>query len=371
MEMLRVIEAADEIHATVILAEDGPLVGALTDAGAEVEVLPLSERTRALKRTEVQAGTRQVRALVDVADYVRRLRRRLLELGPDVVSTISLKASIYGATAARLAGIPVVWHLHDQISSNYLARQAVLPTRLLVGALPSAVIAPSRTTLDIVGWFRPGMRTEVIPHPIPMPDVPARIRPEVERVGIVGRIAPWKGQDVFLRAFAAAFAGSSARAVVLGNAMFGEEDYAAELHELAHELGITDRVDFLGFRRDIEAELQQLDLLVHASVLIEPLGTAIFEGMAAGLPVIAAATGGPAEYITHGTTGLLHRPGDVQELAAMMSLAAGDHDLRLALAVAGRERVKEFAPRAVVRAWLEVYRGVTGRSHTRSAQPVA
>ncbi len=358
MEMLRIIQATDQIQATVVLAEEGPLTDALADAGARVELLPLSERTRGLKRTEIHAGRKQALAALDVADYVRRLRHRLVELRPHVVSAISLKAGIYGTLAARLARLPVVFHLHDQITADYIAPQAVRPTRLLVGTLPSAVIAPSRTILDLVGWFRPGMRAEVIPHPIPMPADPVPRRPHVERVGIVGRLAPWKGQDVFLRAFARAFPRSSTRAVVIGNAMFGEEDYAGELRALAGELGIADRVDFLGFRRDIEAELEHLDLLVHASVLIEPLGTAVFEGMAAGLPVIAAATGGPAEYITHGTDGLLHNPGDVQDLAAMMSLAADDRDLRARLAAAGRERVRDFAPEAVVQAWLEVYDGV-------------
>ena len=70
--------------------------------------------------------------------------------------------------AARLAGIPAVWHLHDQIASNYLAPQAVAPMRVIIGTLPSAVVAVSRATLNTVKWFRPGMRTAVIPGPIPM-----------------------------------------------------------------------------------------------------------------------------------------------------------------------------------------------------------
>ena len=59
MELLRFVEAAGMIDATVLLAEDGPLVAALRGAGARVEVIPLSERARGLKRTEVQVGVRQ------------------------------------------------------------------------------------------------------------------------------------------------------------------------------------------------------------------------------------------------------------------------------------------------------------------------
>ncbi len=360
--MLRVVEAAEDIDITVLLAEDGPLVAALADAGARVEVMPLDERARDLKRNEVRVGIDQARAAADIARYVLRVRRRLVELGPDVISAISLKAGTYGAPAARLAGVPLVWHLHDQLTSEYIARQAVLPMRAIVGTLPSAIIAPSQATLDMVKWFRPGLRTAVIPHPIPIPQDPVTIRPQVERVGILGRLAPWKGQHVFLRAFATAFPTSNVRAVVIGTAMFGEEGYARELEELALELGISDRVDFLGFRRDVEAELRQLDLLVHASVLTEPLGTAVFEGMAVGLPVIAAASGGPAEYIDHGTTGLLHAPGDVKALANLLRVAAEDYELRVRLAAAGRERVREFAPENIVRAWLGVYDELIGRN---------
>ena len=255
IEMLRTIEATDELQATVLLAEDGPLVAALEQAGARVEVLPLSERARTLKRSELQAGRTQIAAALEFARYVGRIRQRLVKLKPDVVSTISLKAGIYGTSAARLAGLPVVFHLHDQIAAKSVARPAVLPTRLVIGTLPSAVIAPSQSPLDIVGWFRPGLRTGVIPAPIPMPSQPASVRPTVERIGMVGRIAPWKGQDVFLRAFAQAFPDSTVRAVLIGNAMFGEEDFENELHGLVSELGIADRVDFLGFRRDVQGEL--------------------------------------------------------------------------------------------------------------------
>jgi glycosyltransferase involved in cell wall biosynthesis len=187
------------------------------------------------------------------------------------------------------------------------------------------------------------------------------VRPEVQRIGIVGRLAPWKGQDVFLRAFAQAFGESPPRAVVIGSAIFGEEDYASELSELAHLLGIRDRVDFVGFRRDVQAEFETLDLLVHASVLTEPFGTVVFEGMAAGLPVIAARSGGVAEYIEHARHGLLHTPGDAADLAAMLRLAADDRELRARLASEGRELTRQFASERVLSQWLTLYGTILGR----------
>ena len=111
-------------------------------------------------------------------------------------------------------------------------------------------------------------------------------------VGMVGWLSPWKGQDVFLRAFALAFPNGAARARAIGSAMFGEDAYATSLTELCDELGLTGRVDFRGFQADIPAELAELDVLVHATVIPEPFGQVVVEGMAAGLPVIASHAGG-------------------------------------------------------------------------------
>ena len=122
---------------------------------------------------------------------------------------------------------------------------------------------------------------------------------------MVGRVAPWKGQHVFLPAFARAFAGGSERAVIVGAAMFGatEADYGAGLQETASVLGIADRVDFRGFREDVWSELHQMDILVHASVTPEPFGQVIVEAMLAGVPVIASAAGGPGEIVTDNVDG--------------------------------------------------------------------
>ena len=139
---------------------------------------------------------------------------------------------------------------------------------------------------------------------------------------MVGRIAPWKGQHVFLAAFAEAFPGGGAEAVIVGSALFGEEAYGKELGRLVNDLGIVGRVRFSGFSDDVWEELSQLDVLVHASTVPEPFGQVVLEGMAAGLPVVAARAGGPAELITDGIDGLLFTPGQSDELATTLRALA-------------------------------------------------
>jgi glycosyltransferase involved in cell wall biosynthesis len=125
---------------------------------------------------------------------------------------------------------------------------------------------------------------------------------------MLGRLAPWKGQHVFLEAFARAFNGGSEVAVLVGDAMFGsaETDYGSDLRELTRKLDVAERVDFRGFRDDIWTELANMSICVHASLVPEPYGQVIIEAMLAGVPIIATEGGGPSEILTNDLDGLLY-----------------------------------------------------------------
>jgi len=360
--LLRLVGATRSVEATVLLAEDGPLAGALREAGAQVEVLPLREDARDLRRTEVRPGVHALRAGTEVLRYAGRVARRVRELDPDLLHAGSLKAGIYGSLAARLTRRPLVWQLADQLSPDYLPAAVVPSMRAVVSVAPSGLVVPSRATLTATGrHFRPGLRTAVVPFPVPIPETPIEPREALGVVGIVGRLTPWKGQHVFLEGFAQAFPDGSQRAHIIGSAMFGEEDYGDELVALAHRLGIGDRVEFRGFRSDVEAELRGLDALVHASTSAEPFGMVVPEGMAAGLPVVASRAGGPAEYLEEGRTGLLYPPGDAGALAAALRRLADDRDLRVRLGRDGREKAREYAPALVAAQMEDFYARVLGR----------
>lgn len=359
--LVRLLEAAGpELEATVILAENGELVERLGAAGARVEVLPLAEQVRGMGRGEIRPGLRQAQGAAEVARYTSRLRRRLRELRPDLVHTTSLKASVYGMVAARAAGLPVLWHLHDRLAHDYLPAAAVPPMRLLAATAPSALVAPSRFTLETVGRrFRRGMIVEALPNAVPYPERAVEVRDEVETVTMIGRLTSWKGQHIFLEAFARAFPDRPVRARLVGAATFGEADYERGLRDRVNRLGIADRVDFVGFVPDVGPELERADLLVHASVLADPLNTVVLEGMAAGVPVVATDTGGHVEYLRDGREGLLHRPGDIDGLADALRRASEDAELRRRVAAGARERAQELTPAAVAERWLSLYRRLT------------
>ena len=182
---------------------------------------------------------------------------------------------------------------------------------------------------------------------------------------MLGRIAPWKGQDLFIRAFADAFGAGSERAVIIGTPMFGEDDFEASLRKLAQELGLAGRVEFRGFREDIWRELASLDVLVHASLIPEPFGQVVLEGMAAGLPALAPDEGGPAEVIEDGRTGVLFASRDERALAAAMRALNTDAERRARLGAAAGEAAAAYRPQVLAERYEQAYAQVLGAGASR------
>jgi len=361
LALLRLLPHVPGVTAHNILAEHGPLVGAMREAGLSAEVMPLAERTAKLSRQRVSRRL-PVRAALDTALYTLRLARRLRQLRPDVVHTNTNKAHLYGGVAARLARVPQLWHVRDRVAPEFMPAPAVAAVRRVVRLLPRAVVANSRSTIATVpgaplaaeggGLLRdPVLWDEFTPRE------PVGSGPLL--VGMLGRLTPWKGQDLFLDAFAEAFADRpDVRARIVGSALFGEEAYAEELRARAERLGIADRVDFAGFRRDVPAALAELDVLVHASVIPEPFGQVVVEGMAAGLPVVASGEGGPAEVIEDGVDGVLFEPRDPASLASALRRVGQDDALRRRLGAAARETSRDYAPQALGEQLAATYRSV-------------
>jgi glycosyltransferase involved in cell wall biosynthesis len=350
--LLRLLPHLRGVNAHVILGEAGPLAERLQRSGISVEVLPLPASSRDLRRDRVRPGGLSPAAVPSTLAYVLRLALRLRRLKPDLVHANSLKAGVYGSLAAKLAGVPMLWHVRDRIAEDYLPRPAVLAVRSLISRLAAGVLANSEATISTLSR-RDRDRGWVIPDSVEPPPRTQGIETDrssdagATTFGMLGRIAPWKGQDLFLRAFAAAFAGGSERAVIVGTPLFGEETYELELHELVARLGLSQRVEFRGFQEDIWRELARFDVLVHASVIPEPFGQVVIEGMAAGLAVIGPDQGGPAEVISDGETGRLFGAGDADSLAQAMAELRADPGQRARLGAAAKRAVERFRPQTL------------------------
>lgn len=344
----RVCSALDAVHPIVVLGEHGPLEQVLRERGIEYVVIPLGDAAARVRATGATAGG-ALQAAAHTVRIVIRLRRWLRTRGVDVVATHSAKAHLYGAAAARAAGIPVVAHAHDLLGVAGSARLGTVVLSAAYRFLPREVIANSMTTL---ASLPPVVRTRstVIGCPADVA-VSTPTRPGFRRFLLVGRLAEWKGQDVAVRALAAARAKGldpDVELTIVGAALFeGDHTYGEHLHALVRRLGLEDVVHFRGHVDDVAAEYAGADAVLHTSRRPEPFGQVVVEAMASGRPVIATDAGGPAEIVTDSLDGVLTPPGDVDALAAAMLRVAGDGALRELLVRAGHETVRAYSPQRI------------------------
>ncbi|MHB8764275.1 MAG: glycosyltransferase family 4 protein [Deferrisomatales bacterium] len=171
-------------------------------------------------------------------------------------------------------------------------------------------------------------------------------------VGNIAHLADHKGQRYFIEAMPAVLAAfPNTRFVIVG-----EGELEADLKARARALGLGERLRFPGFRRDVDAVMDALDLFVMPSHL-EGLGTIVLDALASGKPVVAAAAGGIPEILEDGRHGLLVPPRDPAALARAIGRVLGDPGLACDLAAAGLGRARrEFSVEAMVEGNLAVYR---------------
>lgn len=307
---------------------DGPFPDDLEAAGIRVH------RLRAGRLRQAHKWARAVGA-------IERLARRA-----DLVVGWQVKGQFYATPAAILARKPAAWWDHG-IRPRF-GEAKFWPDGILPRVLPAVAVAAdshaAAAGIPGASGIHPGIDARPYLEAAAERDA---VRKELDvagaekAVGILGRLQPWKGQHVFLRAAAKVSARRDTVFLVIGGAIGGfSESYPSELRALAAKLGLTDRVRFTGHRSDVPRVLSALDVFVHASAA-EPFGIVIVEAMAAGVPVIATRGGGVGEIVTDGVDGLLVDFGDDAGLAAAIERMLVDESLAARLVAAARRTVTE------------------------------
>jgi glycosyltransferase involved in cell wall biosynthesis len=255
----------------------------------------------------------------------------------DLIYANTPKSLIVGAIAAQISRRPFVYHLHDIISPAHFSkinRQLIIQ---IVNQCANLVIANSQASKQ--AFIQAGGKAQLVeviyngfePENYQIPnEIVQQTRQTLGLstpfiVGHFSRLSPWKGQHILLEALARC--APEIGAILVGDALFGETEYAAHLHRRVVELGLESRVKFLGFRSDIPALMSACDLVAHTSTAPEPFGRVIVEAMLCQTPVVATAAGGAIELIQHNLTGWLTEPGDATELADIVGSAYHAPDL--------------------------------------------
>jgi len=332
----------------VVLPAAGPLLPKLEAAGCRVIVLPMMQ-LRSVKSLRYQALY-----LARFWPTIFRLARLLRREGADLVHTNSL-FSLYGAWAALVARVPHIWHIREIPDSPPPMRKLLSWMALLL----SARVVPM--TDAVARLFKPAAlrRGQVVSIPdgidlrVYHPSVQGeRIRRELDidpaapLVGFVGRLDPWKGADIFVRAAAeVAKQWPDVGYLVCGGELPGYESYADQVKRLAWELGLKGRIHFTGWvyrLDDIPEVMAAIDVLVHTSVRPEPFGLVLVEAMATAKPLVASNAGGVQEVVEANVTGLLAEPGDWRGVAQAVGALLVDPVRAQAMGRAGRERAEQL-----------------------------
>ncbi|MDB5324946.1 MAG: glycosyl transferase group 1 [Phycisphaerales bacterium] len=346
--MIRALDLS-QYEPMVLLFSTGSLYDKLVSAGIPVRVLPLHAAVvEARKDSLGPTSLFRLKDIVKTLWFTRRVKNLIKELRPAIVHTNSLKADIIGGFAAKWTGVPLIWHVRDRIEPDYLTPMAVPIFRWLAQRVPDLVICNSQATRRTLS---PLTRAVVVPSGVVL-------QPEADRlgqsssashgdtkrdlmVGLVGRLAAWKGQHIFIDAISRIWKDfPHARFQIIGSALFGEVAYEHEIRDLVRKCGLEQVVQFTGFRPDIGEAIAALDIVVHASITEEPFGQTVVEGMAAGKPVVATRGGGVVDIVQDGITGLLVSMGDAAAMAAALSSLMSDPRKRAEMGRLGRERVK-------------------------------
>lgn len=313
-------------------------------------------------------GLRALTGLVSVWRTARALRADPRFRAARIVHANTSRAALYGALAVRPREQALVVHLRDLVTPQGAGRFGALALRRVVLPRADAVVANSRATLGTATpYLRRGTPALVVQSPLGLGRAAAEPvgAGALRTVGMVARLAPWKGQALLVEAFARAFAGTDVRLRLVGAAQFGEEDYVAELRRRVAATGLADRVDLVGHVDDVAGEIARLDVCVQASLRPEPLGQNVLQYLALGRPTVVAGAGGPVEWVTDGENGLVFRPGDVGSLAGALGRLRDDAGLRRRLAAAAA-RTPGIASDAEVAARLgRLFRSLTPAAAAR------
>jgi len=290
--------------------------------------------------------------------FFLRLVRYLRREQPALVHTHLVHAETYAIPAARLAGVRVV--VNSSHNDDPFRRRALFRVRSwALWRMTTRGIAISdhiQRFLVQVESARPQQIERIYYGLTPPPPTPFNLRQslglaaDTRLVGSVCRLVPQKGISYALDALA------GIHDPQLHYILIGDGDLRPQLAAQAAQLGIADRVHFLGWRADAPSLIPELDLFLAPS-LWEGFGLVLLEAMAAARPIIASRIASIPEIVQDGTTGLLVPPQDADALKMAIQTLLKNPQQMQAMGAAGRHRLENhFNPQSMIDQTAALYR---------------
>lgn len=309
-------------NALVGLFADGDFRKLLAENQVPVEVLT----TQAIKVGKQSGLFQALGSLGQIIPLIHQVVQRARKY--DLIYANTQKALVVGAIASFLARRPLVYHLHDILSLEHFSKTNLQVAVNLINRCAALVIANSQASK--MAFLEAGGKSDLVRvvyngfaaknyevDELEVRNLRENLKLEDKFViGHFSRLSPWKGQHILIDALSQC--PQDVVVILVGDALFGEQEYVKDLHQKVTALGLENRVNFLGFRADIPQLMTMCDLVTHTSTAPEPFGRVIVEAMLCGKPVIAAEAGGAMELVEDGINGFLVAPGEPQELAQVI-----------------------------------------------------
>lgn len=315
----------------------------------------------------LEAGKRHVaissledRGGIDI-NIVDALVRLVDQFDIEILHASDFRSSIYSLLARRQSRhLRLVRTAHGWIANTTRRRILRMLDKMLLRSFDHVTLVSGAMRSLVPRWWLPDARVSIVHNALDAESygrasaTQARTAPDPSRRVVllnVGRLSPEKGQDLLLEAVAcltADFPGLNLRFAGIGS-------LEASLKSLATDLGLADRVAFLGYVEDMPEMYKNADIVVQSS-LTEGLPNVVLEAALLGIPVLATDVGGTREVIEHGKSGWLIRPDSVDEIAAGLRHYLRNPIEHLRMTHAARARViDEFSMDARVDKMTKIY----------------
>ncbi len=363
--LLELIKGLDEreFEAHVILPNDGVLVPALREVGAQVKVInyPILRRKYFNPKGIFEYLTSYSRYSKQIAQYIRENQIDLIHNNTTAV--------LEGIYLKRKLKLPLLWHVHEIIVKPKAISDFI---NFLMGRFADKIVTVSQAVAshikqsphikdDQISVIYNGVDNKVY-YQADAQSIRKKfdIAEDALVIGMVGRVNAWKGQGDFLEAVAPILEQHpKAIAFMAGSAFEGEEWRVQELEENITNLKVANQIKRIDYYANTTELYNMFDIFVLPSTNPDPLPTVVLEAMACGKPVVGYRHGGVCEMVKEGENGLLAEANQPEALSKMIEKLVVSHDLRTTFGRNSVERQKKlFSLDSYIANFSKLYKGL-------------